>query len=89
MRFFLHFLLGAALGAAYLALLWVSVRLLVAGARGGLYALLVPLRFGLLAAAFILLLRREGPLAGPLALAGLVAVRLITCRLVRPGEVRP
>jgi len=80
-----YFGLGAAAGAVFLGLLWVSVRLLVSG-QGGVrtHLLLAALRFGLLGAAFLLLARWAGPSAAVLALAGLVAARIIVVRLVRP-----
>jgi hypothetical protein len=79
-----YFGLGLGAGALFLGLLWVSVRRLVSG-QGGvrLHALLAAARFLALGGAFFLLARR-GTTAALLALAGLVAARLVILRLVRP-----
>jgi F1F0 ATPase subunit 2 len=78
-------LAGAAVGAAYMALLWLAVRGLPR-TRGGVarFLALTLARAGLILGALGLALALEVPASGLLAaLAGFVAVRLAATRLSR------
>lgn len=78
----LYAALGLALGAAYFALMWRTVRLHVDGAPAGRIALQYALRLGL---AGVVLWRVALMGAGPLlaSAAGFVVARLVATRFVR------
>jgi len=90
MSYLLNFMWGVCLGAAYLAMLWGSVKVLLGHPQGARYhVVLAPVRFAVLAAGFVLLMR-QGALAAVVALAGVVTARVVVTRHARTSqEVQP
>ncbi len=79
------FLAGAGFGAAYFAVLWLSVRRLTLGGSAGGFAAGVLLRFGLVLAMLALVLTLAPDLPGLLAAGvGFLAARIAATRRAAP-----
>jgi F1F0 ATPase subunit 2 len=86
----LSFLAGAALGSAYFAALWATVRRLPGRPRAGLWAVLsFAARVALLLAGLLLLSRWGGWPALVAALAGFLGARIAVVRALRPRAAAP
>ena len=84
------FALGFAAGAAYFAALWATVRVLPATRRPALVLFgSFVLRFGVVAAVFVMMVRDGGFSWIAAALAGFFLARLVIVRRLLPAETAP
>jgi F1F0 ATPase subunit 2 len=84
------FALGFAAGAAYFAALWATVRALPASRHPALVLFgSFVLRFGVVAAVFVMIVRGGGFSCVASALAGFVLARLVIVRRSLPPETAP